>query len=541
MILIRLLIIILLTLKVVAQTPKDFLPANFHKERRKIMRKAMPKNSVAVVFANPVQNRSNNIDYIYHQDPNFYYLTGLREPNALVLIFSEMQTDENGNQFDEILYLQKRNTKEELWTGKRLGVEEAKIKLGFAATKTTEEFINKPINFKKFENVFIFDFKNDCKGALKDKTDVLSLIQHFKNQSGYNKNNLFTIPKIKIYELIKTTPAKNLKNTVEFITEAFKHYPYLKTDSLLKRYTQIPSTDELKNIKQKASEQLSKKINIDIEFLPNQLAIMREIKTKEELKLIRKAINISVIGQIEVMKAMKPNMSEAEVQGIHEFIYKRYGAEHQGYPSIVGAGNNGCILHYTDNNKTKIADNDLVVMDLGAEYRGYTADITRTIPANGKFNKEQKAIYELVLKAQIAGIEAARAGNAFWEPGIEANKIISQGLFELGIINSPDEKHPYFPHGTSHYLGLDVHDSGTYTKLKPNTVITVEPGIYIPEGSKCDKKWWKIAVRIEDDILITNSDPINLSEKAPKTVKEIEKIMAEKSALENWVLPVLNE
>ncbi len=130
---------------------------------------------------------------------------------------------------------------------------------------------------------------------------------------------------------------------------------------------------------------------------------MREVKTSEELRLLTKAIRISAVGQVEVMKAMKPHMSETELQGIHEFVYKKYGAEYEGYPSIVGAGNNGCILHYIENNKTKI-DNELVLMDLGAEYRGYTADVTRTIPANGKFSTAQKEIYDLVYEAQEAGI-----------------------------------------------------------------------------------------------------------------------------------------
>ena len=293
-------------------------------------------------------------------------------------------------------------------------------------------------------------------------------------------------------------------------------------------------------MQQKASLKLNQKSNIDIEFLPTRLAELREVKTPEELKLLTKAVRISAIGQIEVMKAMKPHMSETEIQGIHEFVYKKYGAEYEGYPSIVGAGNNGCILHYIENNKTKV-DNDLVLMDLGAEYRGYTADVTRTIPANGKFSVEQKAVYEVVLKAQDAGISVCKEGNAFWQPGAEAKKVINQGLVDLGIIKSIDEKHNYFPHGTSHHIGLDVHDPGTYGNFKENMVITVEPGIYIPDGSPCDKKWWGIAVRIEDDILITKGEPKNLSGEAPRTVEAIEKMMAKKSVLDEFILPNLDE
>ncbi len=180
-------------------------------------------------------------------------------------------------------------------------------------------------------------------------------------------------------------------------------------------------------------------------------------------------------------------------------------------------------------------------MDLGAEYRGFTADVTRTIPANGKFTKEQKAIYDIVYEAQEAGIAASVVGGAFNNPNVACRKVINEGLVKLGIIKSVDEKHGYLPHGVSHYLGLDVHDPGTYSAFKENSVITVEPGIYIPEGSPCDKKWWGIAVRIEDDILITKNGPVNLSAEAPRKSEEIEKMMAKKSVLDAFVLPNLDE
>jgi Xaa-Pro aminopeptidase len=180
-------------------------------------------------------------------------------------------------------------------------------------------------------------------------------------------------------------------------------------------------------------------------------------------------------------------------------------------------------------------------MDLGAEYHGYTADVTRTIPANGKFSKEQKAIYDLVYKAQEAGFKQCKVGNEFRAPHKAAVKVINKGLAELGIIASATTRHRYFPHGTSHYLGLDVHDKGEYGVFKHNTVITVEPGIYIPEGSPCDKKWWGIAVRIEDDILITDKGWVNLSAMAPRKSDVIEKTMAKKSPFDEIKLPDLND
>jgi Xaa-Pro aminopeptidase len=179
-------------------------------------------------------------------------------------------------------------------------------------------------------------------------------------------------------------------------------------------------------------------------------------------------------------------------------------------------------------------------MDLGAEYHGYTADVTRTIPASGEFTKEQKQIYDIVYDAQEAGIKASVVGAPFQASGRAASEVVAAGLLELGIISSKDEARTFFPHGTSHYLGLDVHDAGTFRAFKPNTVITVEPGIYIPEGSDCDKKWWGIAVRIEDDILITEDGPVNLSAMAPRTTKAIEEMMARPSPLDDFELPALD-
>jgi Xaa-Pro aminopeptidase len=241
------------------------------------------------------------------------------------------------------------------------------------------------------------------------------------------------------------------------------------------------------------------------------------------------------------MKAMKPGMSEREVQGIHEFVFKKYQAEDLGYPSIVGAGHNGCILHYIDNYKPNISNKELILMDLGAEFRGYTADITRTIPVNGKFSPEQKQIYELVLKAQEEAMKICKPGTTFRDLTLATRRIVNQGLFELGIIKTVDERNLYYPHGCCHHIGLDVHDKGTYDKLQENMIITIEPGIYIPEGASCDKKWWGIAVRIEDDYLITKDGYDHLSILAPRTVKDIEAAMKLPSPLDNFVLPELNK
>jgi Xaa-Pro aminopeptidase len=177
---------------------------------------------------------------------------------------------------------------------------------------------------------------------------------------------------------------------------------------------------------------------------------------------------------------------------------------------------------------------------LGAEYRGYTADITRTIPVNGKFSPEQKEIYELVLKAQEAAMKITKEGTSFSDLTKATREVVDKGLKELGIIKE-GERHMYYPHGCCHHIGLDVHDKGPYETLKENMVITIEPGIYIPENANCDKKWWGIAVRIEDDYLITKDGYLHLSTAAPRNVSEIESLMKEPSALDDFLLPDLDQ
>ncbi|WP_299667601.1 aminopeptidase P family protein [uncultured Polaribacter sp.] len=523
-----------------SQTPTDFLSAAFHKSRRDALRAKMPANSVAVVFANSIRNRANDVDYVFHQDPNFYYLTGYREPNGVLVMFSENQTDADGNIYNEILYVQKRDARAEQWNGKRLGVEGAINVLGFSKAMNAEEFVNTTIDFKKFDRIFIEKFNDDYRNSSRNAAEVYDLVVAFKEKSAYNPNNFLSPVKKQVYELVKSTPIENSANVAQVIGRALAYDPSLKNDKDLMQYKEATDAQLKKDLQQKISLKLEAKTNIDQSFLSTNLATLREVKTAEELKLLTKAVRISAIGQVEVMKAMKPHMSETELQGIHEFVYKKYGAEYEGYPSIVGAGNNGCILHYIENNKTAVG-NDLVLMDLGAEYRGYTADVTRTIPANGKFTEAQKAIYDIVYKAQEAGIAAYVIGESMAKPNQIARKVVNKGLLKLGIIKSIDEKHPYFPHGTSHHIGLDVHDPGNYGNFEENMVVTMEPGIYIPNGSNCDKKWWGIGIRIEDDILVTKNGPVNLSEEAPRTVQEIEQMMAKKSVLDNFVLPDLDK
>lgn len=462
-----------------ADLPSDFLSKEFHKDRREKLRANLPENSVAVFFANAVRNRANDVDYVYHQDPDFYYLTGYKEPEAVLFVFKNKQVAANGASYNEILFVQPRNAQREMWTGRRLGEQGTKDLLGFQQAFNNSEFKRYNVDFSKFDKILFFDFKNDVRDNPRDSSDLYDLIAQFKAKVKYPEKNATSLA---------VEPSKN---------------------------------------------------NLDMKSLADQMAKLRGIKTKDEIELVRKAVAISCLGQVEVMKAIKPGMSEREIQGIHEFVYKKYQAEDLGYPSIVGAGHNGCILHYIDNYKPSVSSKELILMDLGAEFHGYSADITRTIPVNGKFSPEQKLIYELVLFAQEEAMKITKPGTPRQALTDTCKAVVNRGLLKLGIIK-PDEKHLYFPHGVSHHIGLDVHDRGGLI-LEENNTVTIEPGIYIPDNSTCDKKWWGIAVRIEDDYLITKDGYEHLSKIAPRTVKEIEDMMKQPSVFDNFNLPELDK
>lgn len=437
--------------------PNDYLSPAFHAGRRAAVREMMPKNSVAVFFAAQTRNRSNDVDFDYAQNKNFYYLTGLNEPNAMLLLFKEPVTllDKTGTEF---IFVQPRNPAQEMWTGKILGVEGVKARYGFENVFTNTQANYSKIDFSKVDSVMT---------------------------SLYSENILS------------------------------KYYPR-GMDPLSKMASFVDSsitTLKIPNAARSISMMLRK---------------LRSIKQPEEITLIEKAVSISTEGHNAVMRSAKPGMTEYQAQAIMEYAFKKNGSEYPGYPSINGSGENSCILHY-ESNQRLTNNGDLLLSDCAAEYHGYSADVTRTIPVNGKFSPEQKAIYELVLEAQDSAFLQCRAGNASNEPHFAAQRVITKGLKKLGIIQTDAEMRTYFPHGTSHGLGLDVHDPNPPV-LQPGAVFTVEPGIYIPPGSKCDQKWWNIGVRIEDDILITADGSYkNLSAGSPRTIAEIEKMAKQKS------------
>lgn len=266
---------------------------------------------------------------------------------------------------------------------------------------------------------------------------------------------------------------------------------------------------------------------------------MRVIKSDAEVALMQKAIDISTKAHTRAMEVCQPGMFEYQLEAelMYEFI--RHGARFAAYNSIVGAGRNTCVLHYVNNN-AKIADGDLVLIDAGCEYENYASDITRTFPANGKFTGEQKAIYELVLASQLAAIKAIKPGALWTSAQTTIIKVLTQGLVDLKILkgNVDDliEKRafaPFYMHNSGHWLGLDVHDAGSYAadgkwrKLEKGMVLTVEPGLYISADIPgVHERWHNIGVRIEDNILVTSAGRDVLSQAIPKSISDIEALMA---------------
>jgi len=275
---------------------------------------------------------------------------------------------------------------------------------------------------------------------------------------------------------------------------------------------------------------------VDLDHLLHEA---RLFKTATELKVMRKAGAISARAHCRAMRAARPGLYEYQLQAEIEHAFASEGARHPAYGSIVGGGANACVLHYVENSAS-LQDGDLVLIDAGCELEHYAADITRTFPVNGKFSAPQQALYEVVLAAQLAAIEAARAGNHWDEPHRVTVKIITQGLVDLGLLKGNVEDliarnayTDFYMHRAGHWLGMDVHDVGDYKVdnewrlLEPGMVMTVEPGIYVaPDNRKVAKKWRGIGIRIEDDVVITRKGPEVLTAGVPKTVADIERLMA---------------
>lgn len=411
-------------------------------QRRAAFAEQMPDSSVAIFFAATVKTRSNDVPYEYRHDSNFYYLTGLAEPNT-ILVLTKIKSSVPA---EAALFIPRPFYFAASWDGVALSVEEAKRISGIEVVKTADAF--------------------DSEFATR-----LS-----------NKKNLY----------------------------------YIFQNELL----QEPVSGKRFFISHQSKQAIQEKYpGLEIQSPSKMLAKLRQIKSPAEIALMRRAIDITCDALIEAMRTAEPSMFEYQLEAIIEYIFKKEGAEYPAFPSIIGSGPNSTILHYSKNRR-KIVNGDLVVMDVGAEFRGYSADVTRTIPINGKFSKEQREIYEIVLRAQKAALSVVKSGVFFSTVHEAAKKVIDAAGYGA-----------YFNHSTSHYLGLDTHDVGERGVLRAGMVITIEPGIYIPEGAPLDRAYWNIGVRIEDDLLVTETGYEIFSKNVPREIADIERLMAEPSRL----------
>lgn len=267
----------------------------------------------------------------------------------------------------------------------------------------------------------------------------------------------------------------------------------------------------------------------------------RLIKTPEEIAIMREAADIAVEAHTEAMKTIKPGMNESEIEALTDYIFRRRGAAGVSYGTIAAGGANACILHYTENNQT-LRDGDLILLDAGAEFKGYASDITSTFPINGKYTEAQREIYDVVLAVEEACIKETRVGVRYMERQQKSIELLTEGMLTLGLLKGDakeliekKEYEKFYMHGVGHYLGLDVHDVGRYfadakgetsRAFEPGMILTVEPGIYVaPDAENVPDKYRGVGVRIEDDVLITESGQDVLTRKMPKRAEEIEELM----------------
>jgi Xaa-Pro aminopeptidase len=489
----------------------------------------MPANSVIVLFASSERTFSTDVDYVYHQNPDMLYFSGYTEPNSMMYIFKEEQKiDGFETPFSEVIFTPTKEMAEIIYTGKSMGADDAMKELGIQLAVETSKYEEFPVALLKFKVIITDRLPSDVRES-SSPSSLSGLISAFKKKAGiqYIPDNFSLLLSNYISDSKNDTQQKAF---IKWVKAYISMQPDIVIiDPLITSF--LNSTDSLTRALIKDSL-VNNRINYV--YFNRLTSTLRQIKTEEEIEVIKKAIEITCNANNEVMKAATPDMSEREIQGIHEYMYKLKGAKEIGFPLIIASGNNGCILHYQDNDAPRIGNN-LILMDVGAMVCGYSADVTRTIPATGRFSPEQLAIYNLVLEAQDSALSYCKHGMPYTKLDLVGRKVIAEGLKKLGVIEDPEQVSIYYPHGISHPIGLDVHDKYLIgTQIINGMILTLEPGIYIPIGSKCDKKWWGIAVRIEDDILIKDNSPVNLSLSTPRKAQDIEKLMKKSSSFNQF-------
>lgn len=412
-------------------------------------------DGVAVIPAARERLRSNDTDYEFRQNSDFWYVTGFDEPDAALVIAPHHERER------VVAFVRPRDRSKEIWTGRRMGVQAAPERLGVDAAYAIDELDAK--------------LPDLLHGARK-------LYYAFGHDEPFDR---------RVRDALAAAHAK---------ARRAGHAPHETAD---------PGT---------------------------VLHEMRLLKDPDEIAKMRRAAEITASGHLAGMRGTRPGMREFEIEALIEYEYLRAGATFA-YPSIVAAGENATILHYTSN-RDELREGELLLVDSGCEFDLYTCDVTRTWPINGRFTAEQRAIYEIVLAAQEAGIEQVKPGNSCRAFHHACTRVITEGLIDIGLLKGSLEENiekeryrDYYMHGAGHWLGLDVHDVGRYRNdedayraLEPGMVTTVEPGIYVHPDSDCDERFKGIGVRIEDDIFVTASGNENLTASIPKRIDEVQAI-----------------
>jgi len=431
------------------------MPDMMKSQLEEFMRRMAPK-SVAIIPGAREATRSNDTNYRFRQDSDFFYLTGFEEPEAIAVV-----KPSETNKF--VLFVRPRDPEREIWDGRRAGVEGAVSEFGAHEAFPITEFNNKLREILNDTEILYYRL-----GVNRELDDTI--IREITAMRGWNRKPIH--------------PPQTIVDSGSIIHE------------------------------------------------------MRVLKSSEELEIMQTAADIAAEAHVEAMKAARPGMQEYQLEALIEQVFRKHGAAGPAYTSIVGAGPNATVLHYI-NNDAELHDGDLLLIDAGAEYKGYASDITRTFPINGRYTKAQRDIYDLVLKAQMQCVEMVRPGVTHEQLKRHSIEVLTEGMVELGLLKGdPEElikeaKHEqFYMHGLGHMIGIDVHDVGRYyfgqesRPLEPGVVMTVEPGLYISPNTKdVPEQYLGIGVRIEDDVLCTNNGPRVLTNKVPKQAEEIEELM----------------
>lgn len=409
---------------------------NFYVHNREQLYEKLEDNSILVLFAGKAPQKSADENYKFVPNRNFYYLTGVDEPNIIFLV------QKTSEKIDEYLFIEKADPVLEKWVGKTISTEEAIEVSGI----TNIRFINQ---FESFLSQILFSISSANLYLDLERREVGSA----------------------------TTKAQQYASKIQ------ANYPYL----------------QIKNIYPEICE-------------------LRVYKKPEEIEKIKKAIEITQNGIKNVMSHAKAGMKEYQLEAHFDFILKSEGVKDYAFPTIVASGKNGTVLHY-ERNDSVVEDGKLVLLDLGAQYEYYSADISYTFPVNGKFTEKQKTFYNIVLKALRETTELIKPGMPFARLNEHTKKVLAEECIKVGLIKEESEISKYYYHGVSHFLGLDTHDVGSYKDLvlQPGMVLTVEPGLYIEEE--------EIGIRIEDDVLVTKDGHEILSKDIIRSVEDIEEFM----------------